>query len=321
MKYFYYGIRTLSFGPLLELHRMQSSSLKPPPAAWSGMVIGGLGAIAFSGKAIIVKLAYRHGVDAVTVIMYRMLFALPLFLVLSWWSGRGKPPLTWRDWRTLLGLGFCGYYLASFLDFAGLQYIGANLERLILYLNPTVVLAVGLVLFKTKVTRRQWIALGLSYVGVLVAFGHDIRMGGNHIALGASLVFCSAISYALYLVFSGEAVKRLGALRLTGLATSVACVLCIAQFVLLRPMSAMAVAPQVLWLSLLNATLCTFCPVLLVMIAIERVGAGVAAQTGMIGPLSTIVLSVFLLGEPVTVWMAGGTLLVLAGIWMLARWK
>ncbi len=309
------------FSAQLESQRMQSSSLKPQSAAWSGMVIGGLGAIAFSGKAIIVKLAYRHGVDAVTVIMYRMLFALPLFLVLSWWSGRGKPPLTWRDWRTLVGLGFCGYYLASFLDFAGLQYIGANLERLILYLNPTVVLGVGLMLFKTKVTRRQWLALALSYLGVMVAFGHDVTMGGNHVALGAALVFCSAVSYALYLVFSGEAVKRLGALRLTGLATSIACVLCIAQFVLLRPMSAMVVAPQVIWLSLLNATLCTFCPVLLVMIAIERVGAGVAAQTGMVGPLSTIVLSVLLLGEPVTVWMAAGTLLVLAGIWMLARWK
>ena len=87
------------------------------------------------------KLAYRYGVDAVTVLMYRMLFALPLFLALAWWAGRGKPPLTGGDWLLLFGLGFSGYYLASFLDFAGLQYIGANLERLILYLNPTIVLA------------------------------------------------------------------------------------------------------------------------------------------------------------------------------------
>ena len=283
--------------------------------------MAGAGAVAFSGKAIVVKLSYRYGVDAVTVIMYRMLFALPLFLLLSWWSGRGQPPLTGRDWRVLLGLGFSGYYLASFLDFAGLQYITASLERLILYLNPTLVLLVGLLLFNTPVKSKQWRALGLSYLGVLVVFGHDVVLIGQHVAIGAALVFGSAVSYALYLVFSGEAVKRLGALRLTGVATSIACLLCILQFLVLRPVSAMQVAPEVLWLAVLNATLCTFLPVLLVMMAIERVGAGLAAQMGMIGPLSTILLSVLILGEPFTVWMAAGTALVLVGVWQLARSK
>jgi len=113
----------------------------------SGLLLAAAGSIAFSGKAIIVKLAYRHGVDAVTLIMYRMLFALPLFLALAWWAGRGKPPLTARDWKVVAGLGFSGYYLARFLDFAGLQYITASLERLILYLNPTLVLLLGAVLF------------------------------------------------------------------------------------------------------------------------------------------------------------------------------
>jgi drug/metabolite transporter (DMT)-like permease len=283
--------------------------------------MAGAGAVAFSGKAIVVKLSYRYGVDAVTVIMYRMLFALPLFVALSWWSGRNQPALTWRDWRVLIGLGFSGYYLASFLDFAGLQYINASLERLILYLNPTVVLLTGLLLFRTPVKRKQWVALGISYVGVLVVFGHDVALNGQHVALGAGLVFASAVSYALYLVFSGEAVKRIGALRLTGVATSIACVLCILQFFVLRPPSAMQVAPEVLWLGVLNATLCTFLPVLLVMMAIERIGAGPAAQMGMIGPLSTILLSVLILGEPFTAWMAAGTVLVLVGVWQLARAK
>ena len=278
-----------------------------------------LGAIAFSGKAIIVKLAYRHDVDAVTLIMYRMLFALPLFLLLSWWAGRGKPALTRRDWIVVLGLGFSGYYLASFLDFAGLQYISASLERLILYLNPTLVLFLGVVLFRKTVNRRQLMALGVSYAGVLLVFGHEIQLVGSHVALGAALVFGSAVSYALYLAFSGEEVKRLGALRLTGLATTVACVLCIGQFVVLRPMSAALVAPEVIWLSVLNATLCTFAPVLMVMMAIERVGATVAAQTGMVGPLSTILMGVVILGEPFTGWVAAGTVLVLAGIWLLAK--
>jgi drug/metabolite transporter (DMT)-like permease len=298
---------------------MQSTSTAERPAIWPGLLFGAAGAIAFSGKAIIVKLAYRYGVDAVTVIMYRMLFALPLFLTLSWWASRGKSALTWREWRTLFGLGFSGYYLASFLDFAGLQYIGASLERLILYLNPTVVLGVSVLLFKAHVSRRQLFALALSYLGVLVVFGGDLTVQGPHVALGAALVFGSAVSYALYLVFSGEAVKDMGALRLTGFATSIACVLCIAQFFVLRPASAMVVAPEVIWLSLLNATLCTFLPVLLVMMAIERVGAAATAQTGMIGPLSTIALSVVLLGEPFTIWMALGTVLVLTGVWLLAQ--
>jgi len=288
---------------------------------WPGLMLASLGAVAFSGKAIIVKLAYRYGVDAVTLITYRMLFALPMFALLAWWAGRGKPALTARDIATVLGLGFTGYYLASFLDFAGLAYVTASFERLILYLNPTLVLAMGALLFKRRVTRKQLIALAVSYCGVLLVFGHELSLLGPNVMLGAALVFGSAVSYAVYLVFSGEEVKRLGALRLTGLATTVACLLCIVQFLLLRPIAALAVAPEVVWLSLLNATLCTFVPVLMVMMAIERIGATLAAQTGMIGPLSTILMGVVILGEPFTVWIAAGTVLVLAGIWLLAKWR
>jgi len=288
---------------------------------WPGLALASIGAIAFSGKAIIIKLAYRHGVDAVTLIMYRMLFALPLFVLLAWWAGRGKPALTKRDWIAVVGLGFTGYYLASSLDFAGLAHISASFERLILYLNPTLVLAMGVFIFKRKVTRRQLISLGVSYCGVLLVFGHELGALGANAALGAALVFASAVSYAVYLVYSGEEVRRLGALRLTGLATTAACLFCIAQFALLRPMSALNVAPEVIWLSMLNATLCTFAPVLMVMMAIERIGATMAAQTGMIGPLSTILMGVVILGEPFTVWIAAGTLLVLTGIWLLAKWR
>ena len=290
-------------------------------ALWPGLALAMGGSIAFSGKAIIVKLAYRYGVDAVTLIMYRMLFALPLFVVLAWWAGRGRPALTRRDWLVVSGLGFSGYYLASFLDFAGLAYITASLERLILYLNPTLVLAIGMVVFKRKVSARQAIALAVSYCGVLLVFGHEVSLQGTNTALGTALVFVSAVSYAIYLVASGEEVKRLGALRLTGLATSVACLFCIAQFFVLRPLAAFAVAPEVIWLSVLNAIVCTFLPVLMVMMAIERVGATVAAQTGMIGPLSTIAMGIVILGEPFTGWIVAGTVLVLAGIWLLAKWR
>jgi len=292
------------------------------PALGPGLALASMGAVAFSGKAIIVKLAYRHGVDAVTLIMLRMLFALPLFLALAWWAGRGKPALTGRDWRVILGLGFTGYYLASFLDFAGLAYVSASFERLILYLNPTLVLALGWLIFKRRVSGRQLLALGLSYAGVLLVFGQELHLQGGNVWLGAALVFGSALSYAVYLLFSGEEVQRLGSLRLTGLATTVACLLCIAQFLLLRPLQGLLeVAPAVIWLSVLNATACTFAPVLMVMMAIERLGASMAAQTGMIGPMSTILMGVVLLGEPFTPWVALGTLLVLAGVWLLARWR
>ena len=298
--------------------RVSHSGSHPPVHRSEGILLASIGAIAFSGKAILVKLSYRYGVDAVTVIMLRMLFSLPLFLGLSWWAGRGRSPLSRKDWVTLCGLGFCGYYLASFLDFCGLQFIGASLERLVLYLNPTFVLAMSALVFGVRITRRQWLSLLVSYLGVFLVFGHDITVSGAHVALGSALVLGSAISYAAYLVLSGQAVKRLGALRITGVATSIACLLCILQYVLLRPIT-LAIPSQVIWLALLNAALCTFLPVVLVMLAIEKVGAPLVAQTGNIGPLSTIFLSIVLLGEPFTLWLAVGTVLVLAGIWLLAR--
>jgi len=278
------------------------------------------GATAFSAKAIIVKLAYRYGVDAVTLIMLRMLLALPLFLALAWWAGRGREPLSGRDWRVVCGLGFCGYYLASFLDFAGLQYISASLERLILYLNPTLVMLLGWLLFKRRVSRQQLTAFAISYVGILVVFGAELSLEGRDVVLGSVLVFGSALSYAVYLLYSGQEVQRLGSLRLTGLATSVACVLCIVQYLVLRPVGTALALPAEVWgLSVLNAVGCTFLPVLMIMMAIERVGASVASQAGMVGPVLTILMGVWLLGEPFTVWVAAGTALVMAGVALLAR--
>ena len=286
-----------------------------------GLAFATLGAIAFSGKAILAKLMYRYGVDAVQVIFWRMLLALPLFLALVWWASRGKPAFSARDWRAIAGLGFCGYYLASLLDFMGLQYISAGLERLILYLNPTLVLLLSVLLLGKRITPRQGVAMAIGYAGVAVVFGQELRYEGANVALGAALVFASAISYAVYLVYSGELVQRLGAMRLTGAASSVACVLAIAQLFVLRAPSAAAVPEPVLWLSLLNATLCTVAPVLMVMMAIERIGAPLAAQAGMVGPLSTVLLGVWLLGEPFTGWLVVGTVLVLTGVWLLAKWR
>lgn len=300
------------------MRAMSVATAPPAPRArWADLLLAVLGAIGFSGKAIIVKLAYRHGVDAVTLLMWRMLLALPFFLALAWWAGREKPALTRRDWRDIAVLGFTGYYLASYLDFAGLAYISASLERLILYLNPTLVLLISVLCFHHRLQARQVVAMAVSYAGVVAVFAHELRFEGVGTAIGAALVFGSAVSYAVYLALSGKVVQRLGALRLTGLASSVACGLCIGQFALLRPLSAAWVPEPVLWLSLLNATACTVAPVLMVMLAIARIGAPLSAQVGMVGPMSTLLMGVAILGEPMNAWIVVGTLLVLGGVFLV----
>jgi drug/metabolite transporter (DMT)-like permease len=301
------------------------ASVATVPRRWHGLLLALAGSVAFSGKAIIVKLAYRHGVDPVTLIMYRMLFALPLFAAIAWWAGRGKARLARPELLALLGLGFSGYYLASLLDFMGLALISASLERLILYLNPTIVLVLSALFLGRRIGGREVAALAVSYAGVVLVFGQELKLAGDSVALGTGLVFASAVSYAVYLVMSGQWVKRIGAMRLTGWAGSVACLFCIAHFLLFNPagdpLVAAQVAEPVLWLSLLNATACTVAPVWMVMMAIERIGPALTAQTGMVGPMSTIAMGVFFLGEPFTPLLVAGTVLVLAGVWLLARAK
>jgi drug/metabolite transporter (DMT)-like permease len=292
--------------------------------ALSGLLLATAGAIAFSGKAIIVKLSYLHGVDAVTVIMYRMLFALPFFIAMGLWAERQaiarENPLTRRDVIDIVGLGFVGYYLSSYLDFLGLQYITASLERLILYLNPTLVVLLGWAIYKKPIHPMRMLAMAISYSGALLVFSHELSFAGANVTLGSSLVLGSAVSYAVYLLYSGQLVKRIGSLRLVGWATSVACVCCIAQFVVLRPLSAADVPVEVLWLGVLNALACTVAPVLMVMMAIERIGAALTAQTGMIGPMSTIALGVLLLDEPLNIWIGVGTVLVVSGVFIVSKY-
>jgi drug/metabolite transporter (DMT)-like permease len=287
-------------------------------------VLATVGAIAFSGKAIIVKLSYRHGVDPTTLIMLRMLFALPMFLALGWWAQRQEHaranPLNRTDVLRIAGLGFVGYYLSSYLDFMGLQYVTASLERLILYLNPTLVVLISWVLYKKPIQPIRMLAMAVSYSGVLVVFAHEVSFAGADVMLGAGLVFASALTYALYLIYSGQWVQRIGAMRLVGYATSVACVCCIVQFLILRPMSAADVPVEVLWLAVLNAVVCTVAPVLMVMMAVERIGAALTAQTGMIGPMATLALGVVVLDEPLNLWIGLGTLLVLSGVFIVSKY-
>jgi len=295
---------------------------RQPAHAWSGIALALFGAIAFSGKAIIVKLGFRHGADAITLLALRMLVALPFFVLMAWWARRDTQRFRLRGsdrWK-VVGLGFSGYYLASFLDFAGLQYITATLERLILYLTPTLVLLIGMLLFRRKPAPRQLLALAISYFGVALAFAHDLDVGGDAIALGGILVFLSALSYASYLVGSGEVVARIGAVRLTAYASAVAAGFCLLHFFIVRPAHALFELPaEIYWLSLLNGTACTVLPVLATMMAVQRLGSATASQIGMVGPVSTIVMSLLILGEPMGPWQVAGTILVMLGVFVVTR--
>jgi drug/metabolite transporter (DMT)-like permease len=281
-----------------------------------GIAVGG--AVLFSTKAIVAKLLYRYQIDAVTLIAFRMLFALPVFAAVAIWKSRNATPLSSGDRWRIVRLGLVGYYLSSFLDFLGLQYISVGLERLILFLTPTFVLLISSTVLKHSISRKQWMALLISYCGIVLVFLHDLQGGGN-VALGAMLVTGSAAAYAAYLLLSGEMVKRLGSLRLVAYAMCVSTVACVGQFFLLRPASGLLQPLPVYGLSLVNGLLCTVAPVFMTMIAVERIGAGTASQAGMIGPVSTLFLGALLLGEPVTSWQLGGTALVLAGIYLLSK--
>ncbi|RXZ33145.1 DMT family transporter [Oxalobacteraceae bacterium CAVE-383] len=287
----------------------------------AGLAIAILGSILFSAKAIVAKLMYRYQVDAIMVLTLRMMFAFPLFAMIAVWKARSEAPLSPKDRLRILFLGLIGYYLSSLLDFLGLQYISAGLERLILFLTPTFVLLISFFFYKRSISGAEWGALLLSYLGTVFVFMHDVNAGGANVGLGSLLVLAAAVSYALYLLLSGELVRRVGAMRLVAYAMCVSSVACIVQFFLLRPAAALAQPIEVYQLSIFNAVFCTVLPVCLTMIAVVRIGAPTAAQAGMIGPVSTLFMGAVILDEPITGIQLAGMALVLSGIYLLSKKK
>jgi drug/metabolite transporter (DMT)-like permease len=293
----------------------------PRPALLAGLAIAIGGAVLFSTKAIVAKLLYRYQIDAITVIAFRMLFSVPVFAAIALWQMRTQPALSNADRWRMVGLGLIGYYLSSTLDFLGLQFISVGLERLILFLTPTFVLLLTSFSLKRHISRIEWLAMATSYCGIVLVFAHDLGTGMGTVAAGSLLVLGSAVAYALYLLFSGELVRRIGSLRLVAYAMCVASAACIAQFFVLRPAGLLIQPAQVYWLSMVNALFCTILPVFMTMAAVQRIGAATASQAGMIGPVSTLFLGALVLGEPITAIQLGGTALVLAGIYMLSKKK
>ena len=286
-----------------------------------GILMAGVGSILFSGKAILIKLAFGYGVHAETLLALRMLMALPMFWAIYWWESRRKPmnPLSWPDRFKLFFLGFLGYFLSSYLDFLGLQYISVGLERIVLYLTPTIVLVISYFALQKSISRLQWYSLVLGYLGVFIVFIQDASSTGISAWLGMVLVFGSACSYATYMIGSGEMVQRVGSVRLVVYASTASAVLSLIQSSFYNPSAIFEQVQIIYWLSLVNAGLCTVIPMLLIMIAINRIGSPLVAQAGILGPVSTIFLGYFILSEPITWIQISGMSLVMVAMWLLVR--
>jgi len=286
-----------------------------------GIFMAGIGSMLFSGKAVLIKLAFGYGADAETLLALRMLMALPMFWAIYWWESRRKPmnPITWTDRLKLFFLGFLGYFLSSYLDFLGLQYISVGLERIVLYLTPTIVLLISYFVLHKAISHLQWYALVIGYVGVFVVFIQDAGSTGISAWLGMLLVFGSACSYAIYMIGSGEMVQRIGSVRLVVYASSASALFSLIQSSFYNPSAIFEQTQAIYYLSLLNAGLCTVIPMLLIMIAINRIGSPLVAQAGILGPVSTIFLGYFILSEPITWVQISGMSLVIAAMWLLVR--
>lgn len=294
--------------------------MKPASPARLGLLLAFVAALGFSLKAIFIKLAYPYGVDAVTLLALRMGFALPAFLWVGLRAHRGGVALTRGDWGRLCLLGVLGYYGASILDFWGLQYISAGLERLILFTYPTLTILIGVVFQGKRFSWREGVALLLCYTGIGFAFAHDLSFGeADAVWLGGSLVFASSICFALYLSGSGAMIARLGASRFTALAMLVSSAVTLGHFLLTHSPRVLVQPLPVYGWALAMAVFATVLPVFAQSAAIRRIGAGRSALLGMVGPLLTIALGWWVLGEAMSLAQLAGAGLVVAGILVVTR--
>jgi drug/metabolite transporter (DMT)-like permease len=296
--------------------------------ALTGSALILLGAVGFSAKSILIKLAYGGStpVDAVTLMTLRMLMSLPFFLLVALWS---RPPRDRvqgaGDWAAVVVLGVIGYYLASLLDFLGLQYIPAGLERLILFLYPTMVVVLTALLYRRPIAVAQRWALLFCYVGILLVYGKDPQAGSADLGLGALLVFGSALTFAVYLTGSGHYIPRFGSRRFTAYSMSVACLATIVHFLIVHlgdaGLSALRVSPQVLALAAAMALLSTVAPAFLMNAGIARLGADRASIVGSIGPILTLAMAYLFLGETLVPMQIAGCAMVLGGVLLVTLWK
>lgn len=279
--------------------------------------------VGFSSKAVIIKLMYRYQVDTISVIALRMLISVPFYIVIAWWLNRRdhNVRLTLREWLSVSGLGILSYYVSSMLDFLGLQYVTAGVERLTLYLYPTIVLILSAVFFKRKITPPQYIALGLTYLGVIMAFVAESGIGEQKNALlGGALVFSAACTYSVYVVLTGEYVHKIGSAKFTCYAMIAATFPAMIQSAIHNRMDIFNYPTEVYSLAMWMVLAATVIPTFLIVEGIRLVGANNSGIIGAVGPVSMIGLAYIFLGEQISLMQLLGTAIVLAGVFLIT-WK
>jgi drug/metabolite transporter (DMT)-like permease len=292
-----------------------------------GILITLMGAICFSTKAIFVKMAYRDTVvDAISLLALRMIFSLPFFVVSAYASSSRQTNVkfTTRQWISVAVIGCLGYYISSLLDFLGLQYVTAGIERLILFIYPTLVMLMSALIFKEKIKPIQWVALVISYAGLLIAFISEVDLTtsqGSNFVLGAVLIFICAFTYAAYIVGSGRLIPMVGAAKFNSYAMSFASIGVLLHFFFSSDVSLWGFPSLVYVYSFLMAILSTVVPSYLVVEGIKRVGSDNAAIVGSIGPVSTILLAYFFLQESISLFQAIGTVMILFGVLLVSGQK
>ena len=294
------------------------------PCFLGGVIICFFGAICFSTKAIFVKLAYREThVDPVSLLALRMIFSLPFFIVSAWWTSSKSENVrfTLKQWLAVAGIGCLGYYVSSLLDFLGLQYVTAGIERLILFVYPTMVLVMSAFILKVKIKPIQWLAVLITYIGLTIAFWGEVSFKNEttNFYLGVLLIFVCAVTYAIYIVGSGQLIPTIGAAKFNSYAMSFAALAVVLHFLVVNDNSLFNFEAQVYIYSFLMAIIGTVIPSYLVASGIKRVGSDNAAIIGSVGPVSTIIQASLFLQEPVHLLQLVGTTFILGGILMISK--
>lgn len=290
-----------------------------------GLLFAITGTALFGLKSIFIKLAFAEGVDATTLLSLRMLVALPLYVLILWWVIR-KPSaeikkLTIKDFAAILVLGFMGYYLASMLDFKGLTYISAQLERLTLFTYPVMVALLSWIIFAEKITKQVWFALILTYLGVMFLYIYETSTTQHSVALGTTLVALAALSFSCYVIFSKRYIQRLGSLFFTSVAMLSSTVFVFTHFFITHQASNLHVNSTIWLYAFLLGIVSTLIPSFMISEAIARIGGTRTSITGSIGPVFTILLAVAILGEDFGWAHFIGITLVIFGVLALNKTK
>lgn len=284
----------------------------------TGYALAAAGAALFSTKAIFIKLAYLDDVNATLMLAYRMIFALPFFVAVGLWAYLGKrarnEPMPSRHTLLMaLATGFVGYYLSALLDFKGLEYISAQLERLVLFTYPLFVMFLGRLFFGAKLTRAGLIAATITYAGLAIVFGIDLPEGGIDTVIGTAFVLGCAVTFAFYQLFAKGFITAMGSALFTSLSLSASAVICVLHHIAVKGLD-FAATPRFVWLGAGCAIFATVLPSFLMNAGMARTSPQATAMISTISPLVTIALAVWILGEPFTAADALGSTLVLAGV-------